>query len=242
MTEEAKQSAWETESGLVDDIDGYITNPRFGTKEEYASVVMQEGEIDGVKGLMFLVDLMDDKGEIIASQGWSVGTGWTPNEDGSEITHPKRNNVVHNTLYGQLQNIVVKELGVQMDNYGVPTIAGSWDKLGFHWMLKEHDTVAGKKGKGLMPTQFLGKLGEGTKKAATKAAPAVKKAAPAVKQKAEPAVSDAEKEALKLVAISRNVKEFQLRAMKLPAIVNNDALMAKCLDDGPDGFYAQNKG
>ena len=242
MAEEVKQSAWETESGLVDDIDGWVTNPRFGTKEEYASVVVQESEVDGVKGLMFLVDLMDEKGEIIASQGWSVGTGWTPNDDGSEISHPKRNNVVHNTLYGQLQNIVVKELGVQMDKYVVPTVAGSCDKLGFHWMVKEHDTVGGKKGKGLMPTQFLGKLGEDGKNTATKAHPAAKKATPATKQKAESGVSEAEKEALKLVAMSKNIKEFQLRAMKVPAIVNNDALMAKCLDDGPDGFYAQNKG
>ena len=242
MAEEVKQSAWETESGLVDDIDGWVTNPRFGTKEEYASVVVQESETDGVKGLMFLIDLMDEKGEIIASQGWSVGTGWTPNDDGSEISHPKRNNVVHNTLYGQLQNIVVKELGVEMDKFGIPTIAASWDKLGFHWMIKEHDTVGGKKGKGLMPTQFLGKMGEEEKKATAKTTTTTKTQTKAVKPKTESGVSDVEKEALKLVAQSKTVKEFQLRAMKVPAIVSNDALMSKCLDDGPDGFYAQNKG
>jgi len=133
-------------------------------------------------------------------------------------------------MYGQLQNIVVKELGVPMDKYGIPTDAMSWDGLGFHWMLKPHLTVAKKEVNSLMPTQFLGV--KGTDTPAGKPAPKVPAAAE----------SDAEKEAAKLVVASASVKEFQLKAMRVPAVVNDDALMAKCLDDGPDGFYATHKG
>lgn len=222
------ESAWETESGLIDDVDGYIANPHFGTKEEYALAVSAMG--GQAVGLMFLIDLHDENGEFIGSQGWSIGTGWEVSDDDLSISHPKRKNVVHSSMYGQLQNIVVKELGVPMDKYGVPTDAKSWDGLGFHWMLKPHLTVAKKEVNSLMPTQFLG--AKGTDTPAGKPAPKT----PAV------AESDAEKEAAKLVVASASVKEFQLKAMRVPAVVNDDALMAKCLDDGPDGFYATHKG
>ena len=225
--QDQNQTAWETESGLIDDVDGYIANPHFGVKEEYMQAVIASGS--DVIGTMLLIDLVDEAGEIIGSQGWSIGTGWEVAEDGMSISHPKRKNVVHSSMYGQLQNIVVKELGVPMDKYGVPTDAKSWNGLGFHWMLKPHTTVGGKEVNSLMPTQFLGIKGE----APPTTIPVVK-APPAT-------VTAAETEAVKLVAESGTVKEFQLKAMRISAIVNDDALMAKCLDDGPEGFYATNK-
>jgi len=224
MPEEQK-SAWETESGLIDDVDAWIANPHFGFKEEYAQAVMQTSGEQG--GAMFIVDLEDEDGNVIGSQGWSIGTGWEISDDGLSISHPKRSNVVHSTLYGQLQNIVTKELGLKMDDYGLPTEASSWNGLGFHWMQKEHVTVSGKKVNGLMPTHFLGEKGKTSK-------PAPKKATPSK-------ASGAEAEALKIVAGSSSVKEFQMKAMRVPAIVNDEKLMAKCLDDGPDGFYATHK-
>lgn len=220
-----KQSAWETESGLIDDVDAWIANPHFGFKEEYAQAVLQTSGEGG--GAMFIIDLEDDEGNTIGSQGWSIGTGWEISEDNLSISHAKRKNVVHSSMYGQLINIVTKELGVDMDDYGMPTEAMSWDGLGFHWMLKPHTTVSGKEVMGLMPTQSLGKKGG-------ESVPAPKKAAPAK-------VSSAEQEALKLVAGSSTAKEFQMKAMRVPAIVNDDKLMARCLDDGPEGFFATNK-
>lgn len=229
MSEE-KRSAWETESGLIDDVDAWIANPHFGYKEEYAQAVLQTSGEQG--GAMFIVDLADAEGTVIGSQGWSIGTGWEISDDGLEISHIKRKNVVHNSMYGQLQNIVMKELGIQMDDYGLPTNASSWDGLGFHWMLKPHTTVSGKEVQGLMPTSFLGKKGESK--------PAAKTAA-AKSKSATGTGSAAEAEATKLVKSSSSPKEFQMKAMRVPAIVNNDALMAQCLDDGPEGFYATHK-
>jgi hypothetical protein len=132
MTQE-KQSAWVLESGLIDDVDAWITNPHFGTKDEYAEAVVAGGS--NTAPLMFIVDLADENGDIIASQGWSIGTGWEVSDDGKEIEHPKRKNVVHSTMYGMLQHRVVEDLGVEMDKYGLPTNADSWDGLGFHWNL-----------------------------------------------------------------------------------------------------------
>jgi len=221
-------AAWETESGLIDDVDGWIVNPRFGIREEYAQAVMETSGAPG--GLMLLIDIADENGAVIGNQGYSVGTGWEPADDGLSISHVKRQNVVTNTLYGQLQKQVVKELGVDMGKFGKPTNAMSWNGLGFHWMQKTHATVGGKEATGIMPTSFLGKKDVG---GATPAGPAV----PAAEAASAPGVEAA----LKLVAECGTAKEFQLKVVKIPEVVADDALMAKCLDDGANGFFKTNK-
>jgi len=250
VDETQERGPWETESGLIDDVDGQIANPHFGIKEEYSNVVAETTGGES-KGAMFLVDLVDPAtGEIIGNQGWSIGTGWEISEDGLTISHAKRKNVVTNTLYGQLQNQVVKKLGVDMAQYGLPTEAMSWDGLTFHWNQVAHATVGGQDKTGLMPTGFLGKAGEEVAEAEAEAAPAPAPAkapvakAPLAKAAAKPAgkVSAAEQKAVDLVAQCGTVKEFILKAMKIPEIVADDALMAKCLDDSPAGFFKSHKG
>lgn len=251
VTSEQERGPWETESGLIDDVDAWIANPHFGVKEEYSLVVVQTtgGE---QKGAMLLFDLADENGEIIGSQGYSIGTGWEISPDGLTIAHAKRKNVVTGTLYGQLQNRVVKELSVDMSQYGLPTDAMAWDKLGFHWMQQLHATVAGPEKPGLMPTAFLGKIGE---EAVETAEPAPTPApAPAAKPTARPAarpvakappgktLSAGETAALKLVAETGTAKEFILKAVKVPEIAGDDVLMGKCLDDSVNGFFKQHKG
>jgi len=213
-----KETAWETETGLPNDIDATISNPRFGTKDEYAQAVRAQG----AEGTMFIVDLLGDGGELLGSQGWSIGTGWIIADDGKSISHPKRKHVVGSSMYGQLQNRVVKELGLDMDQYGLPTQATSWDGLKFHWLQEEHETVSGDKRTSLMPTEFQGKTGV--------AAPA-KAAAP---------VSAVETNLI-AVAKANSLKDFQKLALRNPAVVGSDDLMASVLDDGPEGFWAKNQ-
>lgn len=220
MTTEQKAAAWETETGLPNDIDAWITNPRFGQKDEYAQVV----QATGGEGLMFLIDLVDANGELQGNQGYSIGTGWIVADDGLSISHPKRHNVVGGTLYGQLQNRVLKELKVLMGDYGLPTEAKSWNGLGFHWLQQPHTTVAGPDKPGLMPVEFLGKKEGGTVTPKPAAAPAG-------------VTSDLEVK-LKDLAQANTVKDFQKAALKLPAVVANDDLMASVLDEGPTGFWA----
>ena len=228
MTEEEK-SAWEPEVGLPNDFDGWISNPRFGFKEEYMQKVQLTTPGTGA-GLMFLVDLLNKEGEFEATQGWSVGSGWIPSDDGLEISHPKRANVVKNSLYGSLQVRVTKDLGVKMDDRGLPTQAKSWDGLGFHFMIEDHAVVtrgegeAPKTAQGLMPTLVLPER---------KGATAAKATAPAELSGLE--------ELLATMVNSMERGQFQLKAMKKDGVAADDALMAKVLDDGPDGFYATHK-
>ncbi|MDD5704188.1 MAG: hypothetical protein PHU23_19310 [Dehalococcoidales bacterium] len=226
-----QQSPWETESGLIDDVDAYIVNAHFGVKEEYLQAVV-DSKGDGQKGLMFLFDLEDTEGNIIGQQGYSVGTGWEASEDGASISHAKRKNVVTNSMYGQLQVEVVKNLGVDMVARGLPTEAASWEGLGFHWMLKAHKTMSGQEKQGLMPTEYLGeKNSESAEEAPTKptAKPAAKATSPAVAK------------ALQLVKETGTPKEFMLKIVKIPEIVGDDALMAQCMDQSETGFFKKNK-
>jgi hypothetical protein len=233
-----EQDAWALESGLPNDVDGWMKNNRFGTKEEYAQAVKltveeAEQQVGGVAGLMFITDLYNEDGEQIGSQGFSVGSGWIPSEDGKSMHHPTRKNVVDSSRYGQLQRRVIKELGVNMSQYGVPTQADSWDNLGFHWMLEEHVTIQGKEPKrGIMPTIFLGKK-------EIKGAPAAE--APKAGEQGTKLTGDVEAELKKLLEVSPNVSVFQKAALKIEAVTKNDDLMADILNDGPDGYYERNR-
>ena len=227
MTTPKEPGSWDTETGLPNDIDAWIANARFGQKDEYAQVV----QASGGESQMLLVDLIDEKGELVGSQGYSIGTGWIVSDDGKSISHPKRKNVVTNTMYGQLQNRVRKDLGIKMEERGLPTDAKCWDGLGFHWMQQEHDTVSGEKRTGIMPVLVLAERKPG-------ATPATGTAAP-VAAAAVPAGVTAELELqLKELAQSNDVKGFQLAAMKVADVVTNDNLMASVLDEGATGFWA----
>ena len=222
MTTEAQTSSWDTESGLINDVDGYIANARFGTKDEYAQAVAATGA-EG--GQMLLLDIVDEKGEILGSQGYSIGTGWIISDDGLSIEHPKRRNVVGSSLYGQLQNRVVKDLKVDMEARGLPTEAKSWNNLGFHWLQQPHATVGGQEATSLMPIEYLGE------KKAGASAPA--KAVPA----GAPAVVDNTEKALGILARANDQPTFQEKALAMPSVAANDELMAKVLDEGTDGFW-----
>lgn len=233
MTTEEEKGAWALETGLPNDVDGWMRDCRFGTKDEYKLAVTAAGpdEGEGVAGLMFIADLYDEKGELIGSQGYSVGSGWIPSDDGKSMHHPTRKNVVSSSRYGQLQSRVMKDLGIDMNQYGLPIEAASWDNLGFHWMLEEHETIRGKEPKtGLMPIMFLGKKAEGEAPAPAPAGKAPVKAESEVMTKLKA-----------LAEVSPDVKTFQKAALRIEAVATNDELMAQVLDDSANGFYEQNK-
>lgn len=230
-TEEKEKGAWDLESGLPNDVDAYMKGCRFGTKDEYKQAVTAAGpdEGEGVAGLMFITDLYDENGELIGSQGYSVGSGWIPSDDGRSMHHPTRKNVVSSSRYGQLQSRVMKDLGIDMYKYGEPTKAASWDDLGFHWLLEEHETIRGKEPKtGLMPVIFLGKKSVGKAPAPVKEAPGKAESGDMIKLKT-------------LAEVSPDVKTFQKAALRIEAVVTNDELMAEVLDDSANGFYEKNK-
>lgn len=237
-TTENAQSSWDLETGLVHDVDAWIANASFGTKEEYATKVTETAtkEDDGTKGLMFMFDLVDDAGEVIGSQGYSVGSGWVESEDGSEMSHPKRNNVVMSSQYGKLQSRVVKDLHVDMQSRGGPTSAVVWNGLGFHWMQEEHDTVGGSAATGLMPTLLLA---EKDVKATAKPAAKATKATPGPTQGA----AEDDPLVVKLATLAANLDQaaFTKAALSTAGVPDNDNLMAEVLDDGAEGFWAKHQ-
>ncbi len=223
-TEKELDTSWDTETGLPNDIDAWIVNAKFGQKDEYAQAVAAAGTEGGALLLMF--DLADEKGDVIGNQGYSVGSGWEASEDGKSISHPKRKNVVGSSLYGQLQNRVIKDLGLKemMQGRGKPTDAKCWNGLGFHWMLEEHETVGGKPASGIMPTIFINDKGSSV-------------ATPAPAAPVAPPAAGTIEATLATLARTLDQKAFQEKALGLPSVAANDELMASVLDEGAEGFW-----
>lgn len=235
MVTDQGPSAWDTETGLVNDVDAWIKNARFGKLEEYAKKIADVAGQDDTIGLMFLFDLIDETGEVIGNGGYSVGSGWVPSDDGLSISHPKRNNVVGSCRYGELQNRVVKEIKVDMMSRGSPVEAKSWEGLGFHWLQEQKGTVGGDERSVLMPVLALGERKDG--------GPAPAPASATAQAEAPAAAADATEEKLiKLVKLYDNAADFQKAALQIPEVGANDALMSSVLDDGAEGFYAKHKG
>jgi len=222
--EEQRKAAWELESGLPNDVDAYMANCRFGLKDEYMASIQVADTDEGTTGLMFIFDMVSAEGELLGSQGYSVGKGWTPSEDGSEMTHAKRHNVINSTRYGVLQKRVIEDLKVDMPSRGLPSSAKVWDGMGFHWMLEDYETFTGKKGQSLLPTEFVGE----------------KKDIAAVAPAAPVAASEVMDKLVALAVGATGPKAFQLSAMKVAGVSDNDELMAQILDEGPEGFYQKN--
>ncbi len=171
-------ATWVTVTGLVDDIDAWVKGAFFGFKAEYKAKAMLSG--DEGAGLMLILPLVNAEGEEVASQGYSVGSGWVVQEDGARIEHPVRAAIVKSAVYGQLIDQVIKNLKLDMAQYGSPLVAATWDYLGFHWNLKEHKDLQGNVKQGLMPTEWLGEMeAEATGRATELEAPVVKAAATA---------------------------------------------------------------
>ena len=214
---------WELESGLPNDIDGYMVNCRFGMNDEYMSAVSKSD--DATTGTQFIFDLVDAEGNELGSVGYSVGSGWTAADDGLSITHDKRAKVIRGTRYGDLQERVLVQMKVDMRGRGAPVDAKIWEGFGAHWMQEDKKSVSGKVNKVLYPVSFLGfKEGIVKKSGAPEAAP----------------VEVDELLLAKLVnlAQTRKSKEFQMAVMKMPEAVGNEGLMSQVLNDGPDGFRA----
>jgi len=215
MVEKVNEEDWATETGLINDVDVWMQNCKFGFREEYGRVVGQDTP-------MFITDFVNEEGEVVATQGYTVGSGWIVSPDGLTISHPTRKNVVGSSVYGQLINRVVKELKVNMAKYGKPTEAKSWNGLGFHVMQEEHKSVSGETRTAPMPTEFLGER---------EYKPVTRAAAP---------MTDIEKKLSALASLP--IEAFQKQALKLPEVTSDDDLMALVLDSGPEGFWSTHQG
>ena len=209
-----QQDEWDTESGLPDDLDAWINRAYFGFNPLY---------MDGKVPL--LIWECESAHYDNLSVVWAIGTGWVVMRDGASVEHEKgKKRFVNTSLYGRLIERM-KDLGVDMSQYGSPREAATWDGLGFH-LIREEIEFKGAVDRGilverggktvhLMPTVFLG----------------VKKDE---KVEIPPVV---EEKLVQLAKASPTVKQFQIGAMKIPEVQSNEQLREQVLDTGATGFY-----
>jgi hypothetical protein len=250
---------WETISGLIDKQDAYMVNCRFGFKDEYTKVIAQAvggpGATPG-KGAMFLTDWADTEGNVVASQGYSIGSGWIISDDGLSISHPTRGFMVKTSVYGQFIDTVVKGLKVDMKQYGSPLRADTWERLGFYVEQKDHKTLeAGKTKSAAMPTKFIGVMTDAIyatylKNKAESGAQAQMGSGP-VGASTQP---NAQASAKNVVTIPANIeaqlsafaqlpqKAFLQKALTINDVATNDVLLSIVLDTGAQGYWQTHHG
>jgi len=207
-----RESAWETESGLLESADFWITRAYFGTLPQYASDY-------GNPTLCIWEGYSPDTGtehRVI----WPLGAGWEAIESGTKCQHPKRQKFIRTSIYGRLLDRVMKELGEECKRTllerGLPTEARVWEGLGFRLEMEELEYAGllearGGKTRHLMPTAFLG-----------------------VKEKVEERKVEIAPELLEklksLAKLMDNLTEWQKKAIALEGVAGNADLLGKILD------------
>jgi len=229
MPNQTNKDPWDTDTGLPDDFDFFITSAYFGYRQEY-----MDGEVP------LLIWQGESPDEDIDEIIWPCGSNWEVVKGGEAVEHPKRNRFVKTSLYGKLIDRVVKELGLreEMEKRGDPKEAAVWKGLGFH--MKREDIEYGSgiledrggKTTHLMPVAVLEKPAKG--KAKTEATETTTEA------KEKPSAAALEKK-LALLAAKLSREDFQAKAMDMPEVVADDDLLASILDDSESGFWAKHQ-
>ena len=225
----APEDSWETQSGLPDDFDFFITNAYFGFREEYqngeAALLIWEGE---------------SPDEEVESIIWPIGKGWEVTNKGANVQHPRRTKFITSSMIGRLIERVVKELKVDMRSRGTHTEAKPWIGLGFHMRREELSfgegilEERGGKTTHLMPVSVL----KGGKAAAKSG-----KSAPAEQEEENEAPAAVDNKALvdklALLAKSLTQQKFQTTAMNMAGVSEDGDLLADVLNDSDTGFWSR---
>lgn len=246
MAEEAF-TLWELGSGLpLDGTEATVTAASFGYNNEYAAGAC-------VLELTFTDDESNE-----ATQLYSVGKGWEPQDGGALVGHESgRNMRINNrSIYGMWIAAFMQCPGAMEYAHAVgkePNDASLW--LGCRFLLKAHtyEKQDKKEGTTIVPAQFLGNAETGTAAATTAAkpatatktlaprpgaasAPASAPAAAAGDDDMDPAVRKA------LMKIAGSVESFDQwldLALEVEGVAGNKPLERQVMSKKPDGLYAQ---
>lgn len=167
------ESPWQTSSGLVDDVDAFISEPFFGVDEQYNADAM-----------LFCAELIDPEGTRLTTLKFSVGKGWNVDDNGTRIEHEKKGKINKSSRFGAFIDRIAQPttqktpadkrvisppgsenglgLGAVLESRGSPLEAKSFDGLGFHWKLHKMPTLTqDEKGETvfrdvLFPVSYLG--------------------------------------------------------------------------------------
>jgi len=206
-----QQDEFQTRTGLPDDFDGVIRGAYFGYNPDY-----MRGEVP-----LLITPIESDELEEPHEVGWAIGKGWEIIKSGKEVRHPSHKMFVNVSMIGRLLG-KCEEIGAMdflRQNGPSPRVASTWDGLNCHW--KREDVVFGKgileekggKTPHLMPTEFLGEVKAAGKKTATRSA-----------------VSGLEEQVKALIPEYDTLRKFQVAAMKVPGVNDDDELAGRVMD------------
>lgn len=261
-----EKDPWETGSGMVDDVDGTMTECFFGTDERY-----------NADAVLFCSTLVDAAGEPITTLKYSVGEGWETNADGSEIMHPTKTQINQSSRFGYFIDRIAKpntekapkdsrlvsppgkEKGLGIGNVirprGTPFQAKTFEGLTFHWDLHKGATL-GKDEKNeviykdvLYPTRYIGVQGaQPTAAAPTRATGRAAAPAPAAAPaqttagptNGEIAIPGNMRTKLQLLALQNDQKAFTKAVVKDKEITAlSEDVLGHLLDTSAEGFHAK---
>ncbi len=165
---------WATSSGMPDKFVGYMEQCFFGVDEKYNADAM-----------LFCAQLVDEQGEPITTLKYSVGQDWETDNDGTALTHPSKTKINNSSRFGRFIDRIAQPtdkkapnrpdvkspdgkenglgLGPILKSRGLPTVAASFEGLGFFWEQHEMETMGvDEKTKKpivkqvLLPTAYIG--------------------------------------------------------------------------------------
>lgn len=224
---------WETPSGFADDFDFHIDDARFGFLSNYMGGT--------VPLLIWEGHSPDDDG--VSDVAFPIGSGWDVKANGQRVEHENgKKKFVRNSVVGHLIRRVVDELKVESVLDSAPTEAGAWKGLAFHMKREKisypnlkKDDKEGVDTERLMPVAVLkSDSGSRSKSGSKPSAETSEKA----DTNGVPNANASLLKKLTLLATKLERSEFQMKALDMKEVTDDDALMASVLEDGEDGFWA----
>lgn len=237
---------YELESGLPDDFDFQIDRAEFGYDPEY-----KDAQGGNPLLLVWHGHSLTPGAEVTRPILWSTGTGWVSRDGGRTATHERgKKNFVKTSIVGQLiarcafipgSEEFAKVVAARKTRW---TEARLWEGMKFH--LKREAVSFGtglEERERLMPTAFLGVVGELAAQGATVTQATAPVAAPAASSApvaaGAPSSGKLKADLIKLAKECATVKEFEERATNIPALFNDEELLEQVMDESENGFYAR---
>jgi hypothetical protein len=237
---------FETPSGFADDFDFYIESAEFSTRDNY---------MNGQVPLLIWHGHSPDA-EDVTEVSFPVSQGWEIRERGARVEHDRRKTFVRNSIMGHLIRRVVDDLNVEKQypdfvEKGDPKRANIWVGFGFHLKrekirypnLRRDDATEGMETERLMPTSIIQypTVAKAAKSANTQTQQTQQTQQDRQQEEqSAPAGSSVLRAKLIILARQSATREaFQLAALDMPNLAEDQDLMNEVLNDGPQGFYAR---
>jgi len=218
---------WTTDTGLVSDYEGTITEAWFGPNPQNPENTM-----------LFLQMETDSEEQPVITERYNCGPDWTSTDGGKSVTHPNKDKFNRNSQVGILVDRVAALAGEEMRGRGSARQASTW--VGTRWFM-EASTRSGKRrdtgeewtSTKNYPSKFLGvATGEGSASVGDGASGTF-----------DALLSSLDGAAIAKIEVYANTLTFEEwvdKVMEVDGVLANDKLVAALVDR--DGLYQHLKG